>query len=443
MDVRRHKAGILRLHIADQQISRLAIFAGCQCGLIQRLGYLAVALPKARVLLRLLWGDLTVVTLDVQIHDTGGEAINATQIAKLLKVDPALHLRLPFRFREVLNQCLCAQVRVVARVEVQILQLRHVPAKLQVQVEPRLHDRLLDHVRFQVGEIDPDAITIGGRQVLHLRVQILRRCVERNSTVIDQDQTLMEQHLPGLEIQQRILYRFRTGGRVFRLRLIGLAVLVDDQVRMGLIHFEIVQAYARLRTFADRVRDHRVDLQAHKNALCGKVGRLARTFQAVNDQVVHFDREVPKVQRDMAEIHLAAGGVLEHTLHLRADPALKVGGVDVPRKADCKNRNQHDKRKCGPAEKAENVVPSLRRRCRSLPATALFGRGRTRGVVHGASSFGCSTVMLPWARRLCSQSRSRLETCCCCRTLRMRPSTEASVAGFTWAFAYCGSMVFW
>ena len=42
---------------------------------------------------------------------------------------------------------------------------------------------------------------------------------------------------------------------------------------------------------------------------------------------------------------------------------------------------------------------------------------------------GCRTVMLPCARRLCSQSRSRLEICCCWNTSRILGSTEASGRG--------------
>ncbi len=73
----------------------------------------------------------------------------------------------------------------------------------------------------------------------------------------------------------------------------------------------------------------------------GKVRGLAGAFESVNDEVVGFDGEMPKIEGDAAEFDAAAGGVLEDGDDLFAHPMLEVRGGGVPR--DAADQDQQEK----------------------------------------------------------------------------------------------------
>ncbi len=163
----------------------------------------------------------------------------------------------------------------------------------------------------------------------------------------------------------------------------------------------------------------------------------------MNDEVVHLDGKMPQVEADMPDIDPAARGVFQDRLDLPSNAALKVLGARVPVQAEDHDEHQHGQRDEDPPEQAGDTVVRATASLRSRGFGARCAGLWRLGVSHGASSPGCRTVMLPWARRLCSQSRKRLDTCCCCNTSRIRGSTDLNGAGLVPAFLYCGSIVFW
>ncbi len=395
----------------------------------------------------LLWRCAAVVAVDVEVQNTRGETFDPAQQADLHQADAPGNIGLPLRLGKVLNFGVCCKMRVVTGIEVEVSQPGSVAAEFQIQVQLGVLKGLFGDLCLQIGEVDVDTVPVGFGQVLHAGVQVLGRDVERNGAVVDEDQAVGKLDLFGLQVQKRVLDGLGAGRSLLRNGLVGLAVLVDDQVRMWLLHPQEVQAYMRLRALADRVAQEAVDFQADEDLRRGEVRRFPRRLGAVDDEVIYLDGKVPQVEANMADIDLAAGRVLEDRLDLAAHAVLEVLGARVPVQAEEHDQYQNGKRDKDPAKETRHAVvgpPQTGRRC-GLPRV----RRRRNGalwrseVAHGASSPGCRIVMLPCARRLCSQSRSRLDTCCCCNTSRMRGSTEAKGAGLVPAFLYSGSMVFW
>src|SRR6185437_1395943 len=216
--------------------------------------------------------------------------------------------------------------------------------------------------------------------------------------------------------------------------LIRVAVLVDDQVKVRLFHTKIVQRNMRLRTFADRVRQERVDAQTQEDLRGGEVRHLTWTFGAMNHQIVRLNGEMPQIERDMAQLDFAAGRILDHADDFFAHPALKVRCRRVPRESKHQH-DQQDQNGCADPAKGSPHARAPHRLLRSA-------RCGLRSFAHGASSPGCSTTTLPCARKLFSQSCSRLLTCCCRSTSRIWSDTPSSFGAGACCRWYSGTSVF-
>ncbi len=153
---------------------------------------------------------------------------------------------------------------------------------------------------------------------------------------------------------------------------------------------------------AGRVLEEADDLDADEDAVGGEVRGLAGTFEAVDDEVVGLDGEVPEVEVNRAELDLAAGGVLEDADNFLADAVLEVGGGRVPGEAAEEDQHEQDETACEPGDAAEDLDGESAR----LGGLILFR------FAHGATSSGLIMRTEPWALSWRSQSERRAPTRC-------------------------------
>ena len=188
------------------------------------------------------------------------------------------------------------EMRIHASLKVKARQLRHVAAQLQLHVQPRLHFGLGGHARTKIGKIDGDAVAIARPDVVHICVEVLRRRIERNRAIVHDSKPIRQFHLARLQIEQGILHGLGARAWLPGNRLIRVAVLVDDQMKVRLFHAKIVQRNVRLRALADRVREEGVDAQAQKDLGRGEIRHLTGALAAMDHQIVGLNRKMPKVE---------------------------------------------------------------------------------------------------------------------------------------------------
>ena len=219
---------------------------------------------------------------------------------------------------------------------------------------------------------------------------------------------------------------------MLRHRLVRLAVLVDDQVDLRLLHPQQAQpdmrGQRRCRPCAAEEAD---DLHPHLDLVRRKIRRFARPFEPVDHQPVHLDRQVPQVEAQSAPARPGRRSRLPARRRLPCPRAAgsrpsssttrSRGTPRLPAAAGRRWSRRHHARSCLPCQ------ASWRWRNRRL------GSGRVGLLVRahfGPSVEGCaepdgalpgsSIRTLPCARSAFSQSSSSPVTCCCSRISWMR-----------------------
>ena len=163
----------------------------------------------------------------------------------------------------------------------------------------------------------------------------------------------------------------------------------------------------------------------------GEVGGLAGAFEAVDDEVIGLDGEVPEVEVEGAELDLAAGSVFKHADDFLADAALEVRRGAIPGEAGEQENEQQDERAGEPGEAAGDLAGkgAVRDRLRIF---------RVKDFAHGATSSGRMMRTEPCALSCRSQSSSRALTRCWSRTSEMRSEMVSSGGALTFCSAYSG-----
>ena len=221
----------------------------------------------------------------------------------------------------------------LAGVEVEGVELGHVAADLGFEVEGGFGLGLLGHLRAEIAEIDGGAVTVGGAEVLDGGVEVGGGEVEGDGPVVDQRDSVHELYLLGFEVEEGVLQGLGAGGGVFGDGLVGFAVFVDDEVDAGGFDAEEGEADVRGEAGAGGVLEEGDDFDADEDVVGGEVGGFAGAFEAVDDEVVGLDGEVPKVELDRAQLYFAAGGVFEDADDFLAYAVLEVGRGRVPGEA--------------------------------------------------------------------------------------------------------------
>jgi hypothetical protein len=80
------------------------------------------------------------------------------------------------------------------------------------------------------------------------------------------------------------------------------------------------------------MREQTLECDPNKDAICRKVGRLARAFQTMNDETVSFHGEVPQIKLHAGQIDFAARGILQRVYQGAAYSLLKILRVGVDAK---------------------------------------------------------------------------------------------------------------
>ena len=296
------------------------------------------------------------------------------------------------------------------RMQIQLRQLRHVAPELSLQVQFRLRLRRRLHLRPQIVQVDRHPVPVVRRQILHLRLQIARRQVKRNRPVVHDSQSVHQLHFLRLQIQQRVLERGRTRARMLRNRLVRLPVLIDDQVHMRLFHPQQVQPDMRGNSGPTRMRKEAENLHPDEDPIGRDIRHLPRPFEPMDHQPIRLDRQMPKVERDLPQVDLPPGRILEHTHDFLANAPLEVSSRRVPRGSRQHDQDQRQQSADRPRRNLADVDPA-----HMEPSPLLLRQPRLLGT-HGATSPGFMICTVPCARRLFNQSCSSLLTLCCSRT---------------------------
>ena len=308
--------------------------------------------------------------------------------------------------------------------------------------------RLLRDLRHQVAQVDRGPIAVRLHQVVHLRVQVVRRQVERDGAIVHLRQPMHQLHILRLQVEQRIHHRLVRLRGLARYGLVGLALLVDDQVHLRLFHPQQIQPDVRGHSAPRDMGQETENLDAHKDLVRGQVRRLARTFEAVHHQPVHFHRQVPEVEVHPADLDPAADRIFERRDQLLAHPPLKVRRTRVVGCAEKQDHQQQRKpakeprererqlaAKGAPAPRPAALVQARRRlRCRCASAgICLFA--------HCATSSGFMMRTDPCAFNERSQSSSSAVTRFCSSTTWIWSEIVSSFGGATFFLANSGMSV--
>jgi hypothetical protein len=179
---------------------------------------------------------------------------------------------------------------------------------------------------------------------MHLGVEVLRGEIERNGSIVDDGKPIRQLDLIGLEIEQHILRGSRAGALVLRHRLVGLAILVDDEVNMRLLDAEIIHPNVRLRPHTRDVRDEGIDVHTHEDLVRGEIRRFPWTFRAVNHQPIGLNRKMPKAEREMSKLDASPCSVFKQRNDLGTGTPLKIRRRCVVPEAGKQHDNEQHQR---------------------------------------------------------------------------------------------------
>ena len=164
------------------------------------------------------------------------------------------------------------------------------------------------------------------RHIGHAQGEIVGSKIERDESILEVkgrgavlvfQKALLDRNVAGLEIEKFVEYAalrlFRRGG----VRLVGRAVRIDNQMQPGPVDFQVSQQDARAQEAQHT--------QPHAQAFDLGVGRLARAFEAVDDQPISLCLPPEQIPVEGADFDASASGNLQPVHHPSADKVFKTG----------------------------------------------------------------------------------------------------------------------
>ena len=269
--------GVVELDLPDEQVAFLAFGVGRQRlgGVGFGLVFAAQTVEQVRLFLRDGRGDVAVVAVKAKVDGAGVEAVDAGENLDLLQLERAGGLGLPGGIGEVIEGGGGGELGVLAGVKIEPGKGGHVAADLGFEVERGLGLGLLGHLGAQVAQVDRRAVAVGGAAVLDGGVEVGGGKTEGDGAVVDEGDAVDELDFFRLQVEKRVLQRLGGGRGVPRDRLVGLAVLVDEEVDGGLLDAQQGEPDVRGEAGAGGVLKEADDLDANEDA-CRRRGRGPR-----------------------------------------------------------------------------------------------------------------------------------------------------------------------
>ncbi len=196
---------------------------------------------------------------------------------------------------------------------------------------------------------------------MHIHGKIVRGQVKRNGFIVQQHDAVGQFHLACLQIQQRVQHRLIAGAFRLRYRLVGGAVLIDDQVNVRLVHMqqrkrdELHGARA-----VGRMGEQVLQRDADQDTVGGQVGCLARSFQSVDDQPIGLYRQMPKAEVNRLQVNPAAGRFLQCGNKRLAHAVLEILRIGVQRQTSQHQQDKHKQRAHCPEQPTPHTAPLYR-----------------------------------------------------------------------------------
>ena len=102
---------------------------------------------------------------------------------------------------------------------------------------------------------------------MDLGVEVAGGEIEGDGAVVEDGEAVGKLHLACLQIEQLVRQRLGAGAGAPGDRLVGVAVGIDDEMKVRLVYMQIREADPRLRTHAADMREKSVEAQANVDLL--------------------------------------------------------------------------------------------------------------------------------------------------------------------------------
>src|SRR5579859_1896265 len=99
---------------------------------------------------------------------------------------------------------------------------------------------------------------------------------------------------------------------MLRHRLVRLAVLIDDEMNLGMLHAQQAQPNVRSQPHTGRMRQEARDLQPYIDLVDGYIGSLIRGFGPMNHEPIDLDCKMPEAEAHLSQLHLPAGRIFKY-----------------------------------------------------------------------------------------------------------------------------------
>ena len=139
--------------------------------------------------------------------------------------------------------------------------------------------------------------------------------VELRGAILVIQIALLDRYMTGLHIEEHVERRLTRFSGLAGLRLVGRAVGVHNDVKLWLHYFQVAQENARAQETQHT--------EAHTHALGLGVGRLAGSFEAVDDKPAGLGLLTEQMPVEGGDFDAPAGGRLQYVHHLAEDKVLK------------------------------------------------------------------------------------------------------------------------